>query len=469
MGLKEVYEQRYKASNVDTYWNSHQEIAINNDFGVAHFYNRKNDGMLLYGLNELIRFKTSQPMTMQDVDDAEKAGKLVGVDSPRELLESVVKDFGGYLPLQIDALPDGTFVPRGTPFIQIKNTVKGYERLVYFLEPYLMRVFFPSGCATKAFHMRRYLDSMGYSVHRICNFAYRSYNSDVDAYWGDTAWGIGGLTSSDGFAATNHYPEAGFNSIIAGAHCTMQAFDDEMDGFKKAIDVAATKPNKMCACPIDTYDADRNVFRFEQIASYAKQKGVTFVFRLDSGKVFAQAKKIMNRAEMFAYDNVRVIISDGIQWAKVPHYDITLKSMGINPNLVAFGIGGDYHRDISRETHGLAMKACFSNGKDVMKLAHGKESIAGEVELAYVFGADKKTLRLKIFTPEHEMMAQTPSAYVTVYRFDPQTQRRDVYEQHLVEIAERAASFRNNSILQTKVDMDESVRRRNYKVREKVV
>ena len=54
--------------------------------------------------------------------------------------------------LKVEALPDGSWVPRGTPFAQISNVVKGFGELVTGWEPLLLHPWFASSCNTSSKH-----------------------------------------------------------------------------------------------------------------------------------------------------------------------------------------------------------------------------------------------------------------------------------------------------------------------------
>lgn len=53
---------------------------------------------------------------------------------------------------------------------------------------------------------------------------------------------------------------------------------------------------------------------------------------------------------------------------KAKECDNELKSQyNINPDILTWGIGAGFYKDLERDTLGWSMKTCFSNGRDTMK------------------------------------------------------------------------------------------------------
>jgi nicotinamide phosphoribosyltransferase len=339
---------------------------------------------------------------------------------PYEMWMRVVTECNGKLPLLIEALPDGRWCPKGTPFAQVRNTVEGFGELVTWFEPVMLKCAFPSGCATRAFQMRKYLERVakegGFEenplhVWRIHSFGFRGQNSDEDAYWAGTAWTTF-LPGTDDFHISWYMKDAVMGSIRALAHKVTQQFDpmtaeqaEAAFGIKKdlpgdvvamyhAINVTAEDVNPMqriVALVIDTYDAMKVInHHVVDVVNYAKAKGVHVVFRPDSGDVLEQAIMIywkLNAAEL--NDVAHCIIGEGISFDVVQKYDERLQQEGIPLMSLFYGMGAGFFKDIERDWTGMAEKTAYSNGKDRMKLvltAPEKSSIPGAVQLVEIGG-----------------------------------------------------------------------------------
>jgi nicotinamide phosphoribosyltransferase len=109
----------------DCYNLSHQNLKCNTDWEVSHMYNRA-EGQIMYGLKEtalsILSIKITEAMVNEAADHAER----LNLEFPKDLWLRVVNECRGYMPLQVQCVPEGTYCPKGTPFAQIRNTVEGF-------------------------------------------------------------------------------------------------------------------------------------------------------------------------------------------------------------------------------------------------------------------------------------------------------------------------------------------------------
>lgn len=400
----------------DGYNLSHPFLKINTDWEVSHMYNRTGEygGMYLFGFSEIVNSILSVQITMDMVDEAEKHAVEMGMMFPRKLWENVVNECNGYLPLQIDCLPEGTWCPNGTPFAQIMNTKEGYGEMVTWLEGVFMMAYFPSACATEAMMMRKYLEmrkeQFGYTdsfLNRFHSFGFRGHRSLEDAYWASKAWNLA-LFGTDDFHSKLH-TSASVGTIPALAHKVTQQYDKEYDCFKRAIDVAETT-TKIIALVIDTYDANRFIKEYLiPLAKYAEKRDVHIVCRPDSGDTWQQTLEIYKVVRKNSFNNVTVIIGEGMSFTNAKKCDEFLLENGVPLNFVSYGIGGGFYNHINRDTHGWAMKTAYSNGKPRMKFSMDsmKRSIPGDVNLVKR-GND-------MFVCPHSSVDLGDTLYVTIY------------------------------------------------------
>jgi nicotinic acid phosphoribosyltransferase len=428
----------------DTYNLSHQSLKINTDWEVSHIYNRKR-GMILFGFNKIVRDLMETRVTEQHVHVAQAHAIRKGMPFPYEMWMRVVTLCNGHIPIKIEALPDGRWCPKGTPFAQVRNTIEGFGELVTWFEGVLLKAAFPSGCATRAFEMRKYLESKaaqhGFQdnplvLWRIHSFGFRGENSDEDAYWAGTAWSSF-LPGTDDFHISWYHPEAVMGSIRALAHKVTQQFDamsaedaqlqyfinkvlpGDVVAMLHAIEETSLDPNpnnRAVALVIDTYDAMKVINHYVvEVAYYAKLHGVHVVFRPDSGDVLEQI--IMIYWKLFhanLLDAAHCIIGEGINFDVVQEYDKRLEQEGIPLMFLFYGMGAGFFKDIERDSTGMAEKTAYSNGADRMKLvltAPEKSSIPGKVQLGYVGGM------LTIIPEEDFARYGIPSEYQILYAY----------------------------------------------------
>lgn len=358
----------------DSYNTSHEELKINTDWEVSHIYNRAK-GMFLHGFIENIVEKVlSVTYTKDMVEKAFKNAKAMNIVFPKEMWMRVVNECDGRLPLMVECLPEGTWCPTGTPYAQVRNTIKGFGELVTWFEAPLLH-YFPSACLTRVYDMRKYLEDKGLPLNRFHSFGLRGHKSLEDAYWAGTAWSMM-LPGTDDFHIRQHLPEGiNMGSISALAHKVTQQYDDEYACFINAIDKASENGTNIVALVIDTYSA-KNVIKnwVIKLAKYAKEKGVFIVFRPDSGDLFEQVAEIHSLLKAYGLlNNAAVIAGEGMSLEKIIKFDIQLEEYGIPLAFVSYGIGAGFYKDIERDTHGQAMKTAFSNGAPRMKLVGGDE------------------------------------------------------------------------------------------------
>ncbi len=424
MGLKDIRSNIIMLT--DVYNNCHFELKESVDWETSHIYNRSK-GMILYGFNEIVLDILNTKIEVDMVEEAEQYAKEMGLHFPFQMWYDVATKLKGRIPLRVQALPDGSWVPKGTPFAQISNTEEGFGELVTWFEAVFLHSYFASGCATEALKIRQYLEDKGLPLHRVHSFGFRGHHSPEDAYWAGTAYNLF-LIGTDDYHTKKHTPNAPIMSIPAGAHKVMQQFDDELEGFKRSIDVASTYKNKMVAMVIDTYDPEVVIHEYIPILlKYAEDKGVHVVFRPDSGDLIGQAKLIWDLYQQ--WDNWSMIIGEGMSLEKMRQYGLILEGHGYPLDRMAYGIGAGFYKHIDRDYLGHAMKTSYSNGAPRMKLTKSnpyKQSIPDQVGLVMVDG--KMTVDYTRDGENHDNL------YHDIYYYDERSSKPKMEKQTWDEI-----------------------------------
>lgn len=373
----------------------------------SHIYMRNRPG-ILFGMNELVHAITA-PVKAKDLLDAEAKAKSMGCkDFPSDMWRKVIYEFGGFLPLKIEALPEGTWCPKGTPIVQIRNTVAGMGELITWIEARLLGNFFQSGCATEAYTIAKYLKEHNFPMNRVHSFARRSYPTEELAIQGGKAWNLF-LTGSDDL----HVADGRIASIPASAHKVVQTFNEEFESYVYALSQAYVRGYKAVSIPIDTFNPYRFVSDYaEKLAVMAEQMGITLVFRPDSGDVVHQTVLLYNKTAKHGISwKQNVIIGEGMTYDKMVEYDQILSDKVPLGNIF-YGIGGGFHKHINRDYLGYAMKTCYADG-DRMKFSADpvKQSLPGFIGIVN-FG---KTLEVRAV----EHMGSENNMLRTIYEFDP--------------------------------------------------
>lgn len=375
--LKDIYTNNLMST--DIYNLGHQDFKINTDWEVSYLYNRSAP-MILFGFEEIVDKVFNSQITKEMIREAEVAAKKFGVWFPTELMERLVSECDGYFPVEVKAIPDKTWIPQGTPFAQVRNLNKDFGELITWWEAKLIKSWFPSACATRAYTMRKYCLENDYPITKFHDFGYRSHRSEEDAYWSGLSWATY-LEGTDMFNVLHHNPKLKVSSIPALAHKVVQQFDDEIDACERAIDMTKARGKKAVSIVIDTYDPWYFIQqKAHEIMIYGSERGIHVVFRPDSGDVLNQAISILGR---FHPKYVSVIIGEGMDFEKCKVFDHKIKEAGQDPRRVFYGMGGGFHNDLNRDTLGWAMKTAFSNKSDRMKFSmdRGKMSLPGILDV----------------------------------------------------------------------------------------
>lgn len=346
----------------------------------------RHDHVLFFGLQMFLKEYLTRRITAADIDEADELVTAHGLPFNRDGWELLVSRHGGSLPLSIEALPEGSVVPVGTPLVQIRNTDPDFFWLPTFIETALLRaVWYPSTVATVSFHVRRimtqalerscddYTDVLPFRLH---DFGARGATSLEQAGLGGVAHLVSfmGTDTVSGLVYARKYyaePMAGF-SIPAAEHSTMTAWGEEREAaaYENMIE-SFGGDGKMVAVVSDSYDLYRAVSEIwgKELRSKVEQMGGTLVVRPDSGDpavvpidtvdmlgaIFgyttnAKGYKVLNPA-------VRVIQGDGVTPDTIKIILDRLMGRGWSAENIAFGMGAGLLQKVNRDTLRFAMKA----------------------------------------------------------------------------------------------------------------
>ena len=324
------------------------------------------------------------PITMEEVEYAKELVESHGEPFNYVGWKRIVNEFGGKLPISIEAVPEGTPIPVGEIMFQVTNTKKGFRWLASFAETVLIRDvgWYASTVATLSWTikqlMKEYHEKSG-SVQgvdfKLHDFGCRGVSSHESAEIGGIAHLVNfmGTDTVPALLAGRKYynePMAGF-SIIASEHSTVtpRGEDGELGFHSDMVDLI--KPGGIVASVIDSFDAKRTAR--EIIGRKLKQRiidsGGTFVARPDSGDPTTMPIEIIEiLMEEFGYttndkgyrtlpDCIRVIQGDGINKDSIKAILANLDAAKMTLDNLAFGMGGGLLQGVNRDTLQFAMKA----------------------------------------------------------------------------------------------------------------
>jgi len=299
--------------------------------------------------------------------------------------EHILTGHGGYMPVRIKAVPEGSVVPTHMPLFTVESTCHRCAWVVNYLETLLVRVWYPTTVATLSWHAKQSIlemlyrtsdDPMGEIGFKLHDFGARGVSSGESAALGGAAHLVNFLGSDtvEGVLLANRvYNEgkmSGF-SIPATEHSTITAWgqENERDAYENVLDQFA-KPGKIVACVSDSYNlwnAIDNIWGGE-LKDKVIASGATVVIRPDSGtphevvlaclqKLDAKFGHTMNKKGYKVLNNVRVIQGDGINPRSITEILTHSARRGYSASNIAFGMGGGLLQQVTRDTQRFAFKA----------------------------------------------------------------------------------------------------------------
>lgn len=367
-----------------TYISSYIESrGVSSDNPVAKALNIE---LVHFGLQMYLKEYLSKPITMGMINAAESVLKAHGLPFNREEWEYILKTYNGYMPVTIQALPEGTVIPVGTPQLQIKNIDAEVPWITSYLETSLLRaVWYPSTVATISREMKKLIyaylkttsdfpkENIPFKLH---DFGARGVSSLESAGIGGCAHLVNfmGSDTIEGLLYARKYynePMAGF-SIPAAEHSTITSWgiENEAKAYENMVTQFGTK-GALVAVVSDSYDIYNAADKIwgQDLKDKVLSSGATVVIRPDSGDPVTVNLKLMEiLAERFGYSTnskgfkvlnpaIRIIQGDGVD------YDTTTKILSAfvggywSTENIAFGMGGALLQKLNRDTFKYAMKA----------------------------------------------------------------------------------------------------------------
>lgn len=341
--------------------------------------------VVFFGLQMFLKEYLSKPVTMGDVEEAEVIVTAHGLPFNRAGWTHIVAQHGGFLPLLIEAIPEGTLVRRGVPVAQIVNTDPACYWLTSYIETALLRaIWYPSTVASHSRKVKQIIqpvlektcdDPASVLPFRLHDFGARGTTSFEQAGLGGAAHLVnfmGTDTVSGVLYARRYYGAemAGF-SIPASEHSTMTSWGPEREAEAYANMIDRFGGSGLYAVVSDSYDINNAVSDIwgKQLKDRVKAAGGTLVVRPDSGdpvetpvQVIRQlayhfGTRLNGKGYKVLDDSVRVIQGDGISPADIGLILSRLEAFGFSAENIAFGMGAGLLQKVNRDTYSFAMKA----------------------------------------------------------------------------------------------------------------
>lgn len=341
------------------------------------------DSTVFFGLQALLKSYLAKPITQADIDEAAELITSHGLPFNRAGWQFILDEHNGYLPLEIQALPEGTDVPVHNVLVQITNTCPKCYWLPGYIETMLLRgVWYPTTVATYSKRCKQVIAKwMQQTTGSIEGLQFKLHDFGARGVSSAESAAIGGLAHLVNFSGTDTLgaiklardaymePMAGF-SIPAAEHSTMTAWgrDNELGAYQNMIEVNRDAP--LIAVVSDSYDIYSAINAWgTSLKPQVEGFGGTVVIRLDSGcpdeMVLGAIECLMmhygSTTNDMGYrvlpDCIRVIQGDGICIQMIDKILSKLEQARISADNVTFGMGGELLQKHNRDTQRFAMKA----------------------------------------------------------------------------------------------------------------
>ncbi|MEL6520790.1 MAG: nicotinate phosphoribosyltransferase [Pseudomonadota bacterium] len=388
--------------DTDSYKYSHpQQFPDGTEYVSAYIEPRRPDGeideVLFFGLQVELMKLAGRVVTQDMLDEAEPFIAAHGLTLYTEMFQHIIDIHGGRLPVQIDALPEGTRAPISIPQVRIVNTDPRCWALPGFLETRLLRaVWYPSTVATRS----------NYVVRKIRDRLLKTDGTDAGLAFKLHDFGARGATSAESAAlgGAAHLVNSMGTDTIAGAALARKVYGADMAGFSIPATEHSTvtsfgpegelafmrrflrdNPTGIIACVSDSYDLMRAVRDYwgTELREEVLAREGTLVVRPDSGDplkivpdvIEALIEKFGHSLTQTGYrllpDQVRVIQGDGVDQISIVAIMDAMIDRGLAIGNIAFGMGGGLLQKLDRDTFSYSMKtsAICVNGawRDVYK------------------------------------------------------------------------------------------------------
>ncbi len=351
---------------------------------------------LFFGLQYLLKeYFSGCVVTPVDVEEAAVFFSVHGEPFNYKGWMRIARELGGYLPIRMRAIPEGSVMPTHHVLLTVESTDPETFWIVSWLETQLVRLWYPITVATQSYFIKRlileYLQETSDKPESEINFKLHDFGSRGVS--SRESAGIGGMAHLVNFCGSDtiegiryamdyyDHPMAGL-SIPAAEHSTITMWGKEKEEAAYQNMVAQfAKPGKLFACVSDSYDLFHAVEHIwgDRLRDEIMNSGATLVIRPDSGHpstVILKTLQILERKVVMQKNlrgykllppAFRLLQGDGVNEESIAEILSTMKVHGYSASNIAFGMGGALLQRVDRDTQKFAFKCSEAvvNGQTV--------------------------------------------------------------------------------------------------------
>jgi len=377
----------------------------------------------------------------------------------REDWQYILDTYGGYLPLEIKAAPEGSVIPGKNVLLTIHNTDPKVPFLTNWAETVLSRLWAPYTVASNSWEIRNYLKSkleeagdslegLDFMLHDFGARGVSSGESSEILGMAHLATGFKGSDNMEAIEAVYYFynEEMAAISVAASEHSTVTSWgkEHEDDAIENMFNIYPTGIVSFVADSYDVFDfTERMGTKFKH--RILEHDGIT-VIRPDSGDPRIILPKLLDslwknfhgqyteRGYKVLNPKIRILQGDGIDKESIIEIIDVIMDAGYAPSNLIFGSGGGLLQKFDRDTDKFAIKCSALEIED----PHGKGTIWRDVF------KDPITSKMKKSKKGRMVLHKTGSDYMTITHSE-----NEMYDQYHDELQ---LIFRNG-VLYNEVDL----------------
>ncbi|BBX61091.1 nicotinate phosphoribosyltransferase [Mycobacterium saskatchewanense] len=373
--------------NTDTYKHSHWNLYPPGTEYVSSYIESRGGPFpahLFVGLQAFVKKHLLRPLTIDDIDEAEIVTRQHEIPFNRKGWLGVVNDHGGYLPVEIQAVPEGTVLPNKNVLVQVVNTDPEYPWATSFFETALLRaIWYPTSVATTSWLAKQLIrealektsDHPEILRDVLQDYGARGVSSQESAALGGLAHLINFRqtnTISGSLAATLYYNA--LRPAISqpnSEHTTVTSWGRENEAKAHSNLIEQYKGWPFVVAVSDSYDLDNAVHKIfgGELKEQIINSGSTILVRPDSGDpptvisdtIEGLIEEFGSQTNSKGYrvlpDYVRTAQGDGLTLESLKRIYAELDRRGLAADNIYLGMGGGLLQYINRDSLAFAQKA----------------------------------------------------------------------------------------------------------------
>jgi nicotinamide phosphoribosyltransferase len=374
-------------ANADCYKNSHWRMYPQGTSHVSSYLESRGGRYpvtLFVGLQAFIIDYLLHPLSAKDVDEAEEVLRAMSIPINRQNWLDLINDHNGYLPVEIEAVPEGTVLPTGNVLLQVVNTDPKYPWLTGFIETAILRaVWYPTTVGTVSWTAKQFLREAfeRTSDHpELLRLYLHDYGArGVSSFESAALGGMAHLVNFDQtdtvpayLAARRFYddtrPVNGASAFQEHSVIIAAGRQREADTYRALLADAGAGVAGLLVDAYDHENAVRNIVSKELHKEVASYPGLVII-RCDSGDpVMTPVDTIEWLMEAFETTtnskgfkllpaNLRVVQGDGL--TPLTHAEIykEMERRGFAADNLLCGMGGGLLQQVNRDTLNFGYKA----------------------------------------------------------------------------------------------------------------